>query len=122
MLRFIEVHLSDPQLSTAMVARGCGISPRYLYYLLKADNTTFSKLVWSQRLEKAREWLASKELLEHPIREIAFMAGFKDAAHFSRIFKAAFGTSPKDYRTEARKQAERAEQVGRPKTTGRLLN
>ena len=115
-------NLTDPDLSYEDVAAQCGISPRYLYYLLKADNTTFSKLVWSQRLEKAREWLASKELLEHPIREIAFMAGFKDAAHFSRIFKAAFGTSPKDYRTEARKQAERAEQAGRPKSTGRLLN
>jgi hypothetical protein len=28
-LRFIEIHLSDPKLSIAMVAKGCGISTRY---------------------------------------------------------------------------------------------
>src|SRR5690606_38525339 len=32
-LRYIDVHLSDSSLSVAMVARGCGISPRYLSFL-----------------------------------------------------------------------------------------
>lgn len=94
-------NLTDPDLNYDSVAAQCGISSRYLYYLLKADNTTFAKLVWSQRLEKAREWLASADLANYAIREIAFMAGFKDAAHFSRNFKTAFGASPKQYRINA---------------------
>ncbi|MCB2077945.1 MAG: AraC family transcriptional regulator, partial [Novosphingobium sp.] len=60
-LRFIEVHLSDPQLSTAMVAKGCGISPRYLSFLLRLKGTSFSELVWQQRLDKARDWLSSSD-------------------------------------------------------------
>ena len=94
-------NLTDPDLNYENVATQCGISSRYLYYLLKADSTTFARLVWSQRLEKAREWLGSADLANYAIREIAFMAGFKDAAHFSRNFKTAFGASPKQYRITA---------------------
>lgn len=103
-------NLTDPDLNYEDVARQCGISSRYLYYLLKADNTTFAKLVWSQRLDKAREWLESDELANYTIREIAFMAGFKDAAHFSRNFKSAFGASPKHYRSNALASKQAAQQ------------
>lgn len=95
---YIMKNLTDPDLSYDQVAEKCGISPRYLCYLLKADDTSFSKLVWSQRLPKARDWLVAPEWQEYPIQEIAFMAGFKSAAHFSRMFKGAYGCSPKEYR------------------------
>ncbi len=119
-------NLTDPDLSYDDVAAQCGISSRYLYYLLKADNTTFAKLVWTQRLEKAREWLSSGELTNYAIREIAFMAGFKDAAHFSRIFKTTFGCSPKQYRAEAKTRsqgpAELIERPAKPDGNEPLLN
>ena len=99
-LRFIEVHLSDPQLSTAMVAKGCGISPRYLSFLLRLKETSFSELVWDQRLEKARAWLASSDPRDIAISEIAYGVGFKSPAHFSRMFKRVFGTNPREYRGE----------------------
>jgi AraC-like DNA-binding protein len=97
-LRFIEVHLSDPQLSTAMVARGCGISPRYLSFLLRLRGTSFSGLVWEQRLEKARSWLAASDPRDISISEIAYGVGFKSPAHFSRMFKRVFQQNPREYR------------------------
>lgn len=97
-LRFIEVHLSDPQLSTAMVARGCGISPRYLSFLLRLKGTSFSELVWEQRLEKARSWLAASDPREISISEIAYGVGFKSPAHFSRMFKRVFNMNPREFR------------------------
>jgi AraC-like DNA-binding protein len=100
-LRFIEVHLSDPQLSTAMVARGCGISPRYLSFLLRLKGTSFSELVWEQRLDKARTWLASSDPREISISEIAYGVGFKSPAHFSRMFKRVFKVNPREFRGEA---------------------
>ena len=99
-LRFIEVHLSDPQLSTAMVARGCGISPRYLSFLLRLRETSFSELVWEQRLAKAKDWLGKSDPRDISISEIAYGVGFKSPAHFSRMFKRVFGLNPREYRGE----------------------
>jgi AraC-like DNA-binding protein len=95
---YISRNLTNPDLSYDEVAAKCGISPRYLCHLLKANNTSFSHLMWSQRLPKARDWLASGPLHDYPIHEIAFMAGFKSAAHFSRMFKSTYGYTPKEFR------------------------
>ena len=95
---YIIRNLTNPDLSYNSVAKKCGISPRYLCYVLKAHNTSFSDLLWANRLLKAREWLVSEALREYQIHEIASMAGFKSAAHFSRMFKATYNCSPKDYR------------------------
>lgn len=100
-LRFIEVHLADPLLSTAMVAKGCGISPRYLSFLLRMRDTSFSELVWEQRLAKARDWLMASDPREVSIGEIAYGVGFKSPAHFSRMFKRVFGANPREYRGES---------------------
>lgn len=97
-LRFIEIHLSDPQLSTAMVAKGCGISPRYLSFLLRLHGTSFSELVWEQRLDKAKDWLASSDPRDISISEIAYGVGFKSPAHFSRMFKRVYKMNPREFR------------------------
>lgn len=99
-LRFIEIHLSDSQLSTAMVAKGCGISPRYLSFLLRLKGTSFSELVWEQRLEKAKNWLSSSDPRDISISEIAYGVGFKSPAHFSRMFKRVFKVNPREFRGE----------------------
>ena len=57
----------------------CGTSP-YRYLLMR-------------RLEFARE-----RMLERPLAEIACDAGFADQAHFTRVFKSAFGLTPARYR------------------------
>jgi AraC-like DNA-binding protein len=111
-LRFIEVHLSNPNLSTAMVATGCGISPRYLSFLLKHHGTSFSTLVWEQRLKKAKSWLSASNPNDVSISEIAYSVGFKSPAHFSRMFKRVFDMNPREYRA-----AHPSEETGR---AGRL--
>ncbi len=96
----IQKHVTCPDLSSEWVAQYCGISPRYLCYVLKANDTSFSQLLWTERLPKARDWLVCDAFRQYPIHKIAGMAGFKSAAHFSRMFKGAYGMSPKDYRIE----------------------
>jgi AraC-like DNA-binding protein len=95
---YILMNLTDPDLCYDKVAASCGISPRYLCYVLKANNTSFSDLLWRNRLPKARDWLVSPATRDYPIHEIAFMSGFKSAAHFSRMFKATYGCPPREYR------------------------
>lgn len=94
----IQKYLTSADLTCDRVAAYCGISPRYLCYVLKANNTSFSELLWSQRLPKAREWLVADSFERYPIHKIATMAGFKSAAHFSRMFKSVYQVSPKEYR------------------------
>jgi AraC-like DNA-binding protein len=96
---YILMNLTDPDLCYSRVAANCGISPRYLCYLLKANNTSFSELLWSNRLAKAKGLLLALAAQDFPIQEIAFMSGFKSAAHFSRMFKAANGCPPKEFRS-----------------------
>jgi AraC-like DNA-binding protein len=97
-LRFIDIHISDPKLSAVMVAKGCGISPRYLSFLLKLHGTPFSTLVWDQRLKMAARWIGSAKARDISISEIAYRVGFKSPAHFSRMFKRTYNMSPRAYR------------------------
>ena len=106
-LRYIENHLSDPKLSVAMVAEGCGISQRYLSLLLKYSGTTFSTLVWNKRLQTAGQWLSSSKPVDASVSEIAFRVGFKSSAHFSRMFKREFKMSPTEYRNNPQAQPTR---------------
>jgi AraC-like DNA-binding protein len=112
-IAYIGLHLSNPDLSASTVARACGISPRYLCYLLKVKNTSFSVLLWEERLKKAREWLLALDTRHYTIGEIAYMNGFKTAAHFSRLFRNYFGCSPREFRQSANQQV-----VGAPIRTG----
>jgi len=95
---FIEMNLADPNLSYAKVAESCGISTRYLRHILKANGKSYSELLWRSRLPKARDLLISSATRNYSIREVAFMSGFKSAAHFSRRFKATYGRPPRKYR------------------------
>jgi AraC family transcriptional activator of tynA and feaB len=104
-LRYIEVHLSDPSLGTAMVAAANGISPRYLSFLLKQNGTPFSELVWDKRIKIASGWLSSSTPGSISIAEIAFRVGFKSPAHFSRMFKRVFSMGPREYRAASTAKA-----------------
>jgi AraC-like DNA-binding protein len=110
----IQKHLTCADLTFDRVARYCGISPRYLCYVLKANNTSFSELLWNLRLPKARDWLICEAFQGYPIHTISRMAGFKSAAHFSRMFKAAYSVSPKEYRVNRAAEVSPAVDGGAP--------
>ncbi len=98
---FVLHHLGNPDLSAEMTASGIGISCGYLLHILKVRGTSFSGLLWQSRLALARKWLAADGMRDVPIAQIAFMAGYKSAAHFSRAFRQASGMTPGDYREQS---------------------
>jgi AraC-like DNA-binding protein len=55
--------------------------------------------VRARRLARAREDLTDSD---RPISVIAHRWGFSDTGHFSRSFKAHYGSSPTDYRNAFR--------------------
>ncbi len=93
-----ERHLSNPDLNVATVASACGISSRYVCSILKSHETRFSEVLWTSRLERTKAWLKSGSMRHVPITKIAYMAGFKSAAHFSRMFKRVMSVTPGEYR------------------------
>lgn len=108
-LRYVEIHLSDPKLNAEMVAQACGISRRYLSHLLRQNGTSFPNLVWDWRLKTAHEWLSSETGNTISIAEVAFRIGFKSPAHFSRLFKRVYKVSPREYRTTRMERAAQPE-------------
>ncbi|MDP9140731.1 MAG: AraC family transcriptional regulator [Pseudomonadota bacterium] len=102
-MRFIDLHLSDPKLSVRAVAEGCGVSPRYIFSLFQRQETTFSELVWRKRLNMAAQWLSTSTSNDAMVSEIAYRAGFKSAAHFTRMFKRRFKESPRRFRATAQR-------------------
>jgi AraC-like DNA-binding protein len=98
---FIRRNMSERALDPETIARGCGISTRYLHELFRDTNQTLGAWIRDQRLAAAREQLNDPSNRQ-TIAEIAYRWGFGDQAQFSRAFKAHFGVPPKDYRERAR--------------------
>ncbi|PYI69665.1 AraC family transcriptional regulator [Arthrobacter livingstonensis] len=97
--RFIEANLADPELSPAGIAAAHFISTRHLHNVFQEAGTTVSHWVRTRRLENCRRELRDPLLGHRPVSVIAARWGFLDAAHFSRIFRAAFGETPSTYRS-----------------------
>ncbi|MEQ8266567.1 MAG: helix-turn-helix domain-containing protein [Parvibaculum sp.] len=97
-LNYIEENLSNPGLSCERVAVENGVSERYLRKLFQAKGHGVSEWLWLRRLERARQDIADPLLRHRSITSIAYDWGFKDTGHFSRAFKARFGTTPSSIR------------------------
>jgi AraC-like DNA-binding protein len=95
---FIMENLSDPSLSPDAIAQGTFISTRQLHKLFHAEQITVSQWVRDRRLEACRRQLADPGDARISVSEIAATWGIFDGAHFSRIFKQAYGLSPREYR------------------------
>lgn len=103
----IQANLANPDLSPGVIASGKRMSVRYLHALFENDNTTVQQYVIRQRLLRCRRELENPKMAGRTITEIAFAWGFQNSTHFSRRFKAEFGLSPQDCRSQAAAAAGR---------------
>ncbi|MFG1805510.1 helix-turn-helix domain-containing protein [Streptomyces sp. NPDC049040] len=98
---FIKRNLHDPELTPTAIAAAHYISGSHLHRLFRTEGTTVASYIRHQRLRGARHDLADRALAATPVHVIAARWGFKDHATFTRAFRAAYGTTPTDYRHEA---------------------
>lgn len=94
-------HLTEPDLTPNGVARAASVSLRTLNRLFAADGDSVCGWIRRQRLERCRDDLLDPVMDDRSISQIGAGWGFVDAAHFSRIFKDAFGCSPRTFRAAA---------------------
>ncbi|HEX5420047.1 MAG TPA: helix-turn-helix domain-containing protein, partial [Gammaproteobacteria bacterium] len=102
-LAFIDVQLADTTLTASRVADAQKISRRRLdEILLEAIGRPITAQIWLRRLAQAAGDLLEPEHASRTITEIAFAAGFDDAAHFSRAFKRRYHCTPREWRRRAK--------------------
>jgi AraC-like DNA-binding protein len=90
----IDTNLS---LSLKEISEGLHIHPAYVSreFSKYFNNLSFGEYIRKLRIEKAIDLLHSPN---HSLSEIAYLTGFSDQSHFTRIFKKNTGKSPSEYR------------------------
>ena len=97
-LKYIKKNISEP-LTLSEVSSVVNLSPNYFSKIFTGImGCTFIKYVTLQRIEYARELLATTD---KSITNIAFECGFGSFSSFSRAFKKLNGCRPYDFRNQA---------------------
>ncbi|GAA5231689.1 helix-turn-helix domain-containing protein [Verticiella sediminum] len=93
MRRYVDMHLSDCELSPARVAAACGMSVRTLHRLFgRHADTSFESYVVDGRLKLAHALLESGSA--GSVGDAAFASGFNNLSHFARRFSERYGAPP----------------------------
>jgi AraC family transcriptional regulator, positive regulator of tynA and feaB len=96
--RFVDSHLKEPGLSPCMIAEALHISRRHLRVLFAGERESVSGYILRCRLEEAARQISNVLWRGRTLANIAFACGFTSAAHFSRVFHAHYGMTPREYR------------------------
>lgn len=94
----IEARLSDPGLTPEQIARACAISTRYLHRVFESEERSVCEFIRAARLDRCRRDLLDPALADQAIQTIAARWGLPSAPHFSRLFREAYGCSPREFR------------------------
>jgi AraC-like DNA-binding protein len=97
--QYIDTNLASVDLGPTQIAAAHFISTRHLHSVFHEQGTTVSSWIRERRLERCRRDLLDVLLADRPVAAIAARWGFVDAAHFSRVFRAAYGISPSELRS-----------------------
>jgi AraC-like DNA-binding protein len=95
---YIDAHLGDPGLRPEPIARAHFVSRSYLDKLFEAEEQSVCGWIRARRLARCRRDLIDPALAHETIARIADQWGFTNAASFTRVFKAAYGESPRELR------------------------
>ncbi|MEK3883042.1 response regulator [Paenibacillus sp. PL2-23] len=94
--RYIEQHLSDPNVSIGAIAGHFGLTPSYICQVFRRNTgQTIGNALTLLRMEQAKQYLASSDMHTY---EVALAIGFNDAKYFTKVFKKEVGMTPSEYR------------------------
>ncbi|MGN7293420.1 helix-turn-helix domain-containing protein [Rhizobium sp. SAFR-030] len=99
--RFIEDNLDRIDLNPAFLLKRFALSRTQMFRQFQASGGV-ETYIRRRRLRRSLVALADPASAHRQIGEIAYDNGFPDETHFSRLFKQAYGTTPRAYRRQAR--------------------
>ncbi|MEZ5714648.1 MAG: helix-turn-helix domain-containing protein [Paracoccaceae bacterium] len=98
----IRSRCAAPGYGVADCAAEAGLSVRYVHRLFAREGERFGDALRRARLDLARHLLTGPAHRHAPVATIAALAGFCDASHFARVFRAEEGMSPGQWRQDRR--------------------
>jgi AraC-like DNA-binding protein len=101
--QLIARRIGDPDLNADRIAAELNVSKSSLDRAFRAHGLSVMSYVWSLRLERAAQRLLV-DTSHGAIKRIIFQCGFSNHAHFSRTFKARYGTTPREYSIEQKRR------------------
>jgi len=100
LLQFIETSFTDPELDLERVAVATGMNRNKINEVLKSEfGMTFTSYLNKLRLAEAARRLTGNG--DTTVAEIAYAVGYANVSYFSKLFKEAYGCTPKAFRTLA---------------------
>ena len=99
---FIQDHI-DTNLSLKELSKNLEINPSYLSreFSKYFEDLSFGEYIRKHRIEKAKELILSTN---YSLTEIAYLTGFSDQSHFTRIFKMHTGKNPSVFKKSVLKK------------------
>lgn len=110
---YIERNLQRSGLSPAEIARDLGLSRSQLYRQFERFGGVGS-YIRRRRLKRSFAEICNPWMSHRRIGDIAFSLGFEDEAHFSRVFRQAFGLSPRAARAASIERRAQSAPPARP--------
>jgi len=96
---YVRTHLADRDLSATTIAAAHHVSVRHLYASLARAGVALQATIRDQRLEQCRRDLRDPRCAHLTAGAVGARWGFADASHFGRLFRDAYGTTPRDWRS-----------------------
>jgi AraC-like DNA-binding protein len=91
-LCLMDAKFDDDRFGIREVCNALGISRAQMYRKFKTmTDSTPHEFLRTYRLQRAKELLLTTD---HNVSEVAYLTGFKNISHFSRVFKEEFGKNP----------------------------
>ena len=89
----------DASLNLTELSKSLNINPSYLSreFSKHFNNLSFGEYTRKLRIERSMELIKSNT---HSLTEIAYLTGFSDQSHFTRIFKQHTGKNPSAFKKE----------------------
>ena len=84
-----------------VIAAEFRVSERTFHRIFADRDTTFERHVLQLRVTLFRKLLCDPSQREASIARLAAQCGFADAAHATRTFRTAFGTTPREFKSAA---------------------
>jgi AraC-like DNA-binding protein len=87
----------DTNISLKQISKELDINPSYVSreFSKHFDQQTFGEYVRTMRIDRAKRLLLDTK---YTLTQVAYLTGFSDQSHFTRIFKKHTGENPSEYR------------------------